>query len=85
MERSHQHFSPNLFHLRTGIADFLATGDGTIIPTADNPANIERLRGEGFHTICFGNSSNKSVAAPRAESWGEVYRLVHEHADALSS
>ena len=47
----------------------------------DNPANITRLRGEGFYTICFGNSSNKDVSAPRSESWSEVYRLVHEHAD----
>ena len=54
---------------------------GADIYIEDNPANIERLRGEGFHTICFGNSSNKSVAAPRAESWRDVYWLVHEHAE----
>ena len=54
---------------------------GADIYVEDSPANITRLRSEGFHTICFGNSSNKDVAAPRAESWDEVYRFVHEHAD----
>ena len=58
---------------------------GADIYVEDNPANITRLRGEGFHTICFGNSSNRDVAAPRAESWSEVYRLVHEHADVGSA
>ena len=56
---------------------------GADIYVEDNPANIARLRSEGFHTICFGNSSNRDVTAPRAESWDEVYRLVHEHADAV--
>ena len=56
---------------------------GADIFVEDNPANIARLRSEGFHTICFGNSSNRDVTAPRAESWSEVYRLVHEHADAV--
>jgi len=57
---------------------------GADIYVEDRPANITRLRGEGFHTICFWNSSNKDVGDPRAESWDEVYRLVHEHADAVS-
>ena len=56
---------------------------GADIYVEDSPANIERLRSEGFHTICFGNSSNTHVIAPRAESWDEVYRLVHEHADTV--
>ena len=56
---------------------------GADIYVEDSPANIERLRSEGFHTICFGNSSNKDVPAPRAESWDEVYRLVHAHAAAM--
>ena len=54
---------------------------GADIYIEDSPANIERLRGKGFHTICFGNSSNRDIPAPRAESWSDVYRLVHEHAD----
>lgn len=57
---------------------------GADIYVEDSPANIERLRRAGFHTICFGNSSNRDIAAPRAESWGDVYRLVHEHVDAAS-
>jgi len=57
---------------------------GADIYVEDNPANITRLRSEGFHTICFGNSSNRHVSHPRAESWSDVYRLVHEHADASS-
>jgi len=57
---------------------------GADIYVEDNPANIARLRSEGFHTICFGNSSNRQVTPPRAESWSDVYRLVHEHADASS-
>ena len=56
---------------------------GADIYVEDNPANIARLRNEGFHTICFGNSSNRDVTASRAESWSEVYRLVHEHVDAV--
>ena len=54
---------------------------GADIYVEDNPGNISRLRSEGFHTICFGNSSNRDVAPPRAESWSDVYRLVHEHAE----
>jgi beta-phosphoglucomutase-like phosphatase (HAD superfamily) len=54
---------------------------GADIYVEDRPANIERLRAKGFHTICFGNSSNRAVTAPRAESWAEVYRLVHEYAE----
>ena len=58
---------------------------GADIYVEDSPANIERLRSRGFPTICFGNSSNRNVTAPRAESWREVYRLVHEHAVAASA
>ena len=57
---------------------------GADIYVEDSPANIERLRRAGFHTICFGNSSNRDVTAPRAESWGDVYRLVHEHVHGVS-
>lgn len=44
----------------------------------DAPSNVEKLRSKGLFTICFANSTNKSVAAPRAENWQQVYELVHE-------
>ena len=37
---------------------------GADIYVEDNPANIARLRSEGFHTICFGNSSNRHFPSP---------------------
>jgi 5'(3')-deoxyribonucleotidase len=43
----------------------------------DGPANIERLRQKKLYAICFANSTNKSIAAPRAGSWKEVYTIVH--------
>ncbi len=46
----------------------------------DSPGNVERLRGKGFYTICFGNSTNHNVAEPRANSWQHVYELVCEWA-----
>ncbi|MPZ50771.1 MAG: 5'-nucleotidase [Dehalococcoidia bacterium] len=48
----------------------------------DSPDNVARLRAQGLFTICFGNSTNRHVAAPRADSWSEVYDLVHQHAEA---
>ncbi len=45
----------------------------------DSPENVESLRGKGFHTICFGNSTNTTVAGPRVKSWKEAYELIHEH------
>jgi 5'(3')-deoxyribonucleotidase len=52
---------------------------GADIYIEDAPDNIEKLRKKGLFTICFGNSSNKTVDPPRAESWREVYELVHQH------
>ncbi len=51
---------------------------GADIYIEDTPANVEQLRGKGFHTICFGNSTNRLVAPPRADSWSDVYALVHD-------
>lgn len=53
---------------------------GVNIFIEDSPKNVDLLRGEDVYTICFGNSTNKHVAEPRVESWGEVYDLVHEFA-----
>jgi 5'(3')-deoxyribonucleotidase len=44
----------------------------------DSPSNIEALRADGHPTIVFSNSTNRHLAAPRAESWAEVERLVSE-------
>ena len=49
---------------------------GADIYVEDSPSNVERLRHRGHYTICFGNSTNKHIADPRAASWDEVYRLV---------
>ncbi len=51
---------------------------GADIYIEDSPHNIEKLRSEGLHTICFANSTNTHIAPPRATTWEEVYRLVHE-------
>jgi 5'(3')-deoxyribonucleotidase len=51
---------------------------GADIYVEDNPQNIEALRQSGHQVICFGNSTNTHVASPRATSWAEVYRLIHE-------
>jgi beta-phosphoglucomutase-like phosphatase (HAD superfamily) len=48
----------------------------------DSPGNIEKLRAKGLHTICFANSTNRHIAEPRATSWEEVYRAVHDYAKA---
>jgi len=45
----------------------------------DSPPNVASLRAKGLYTICFGNSTNTQVAAPRVKSWKEAYELIHEH------
>jgi 5'(3')-deoxyribonucleotidase len=42
----------------------------------DAPINIESLRARGRHAICFGNSTNEHVTAPRANDWAEAYNLI---------
>lgn len=44
----------------------------------DSPANIAALRAAGHTAICFANSANKHVAAPRARKWDEVYALIRQ-------
>jgi 5'(3')-deoxyribonucleotidase len=51
---------------------------GADIYIEDNPGNIERLRERGLTTICFANSTNTQIAAPRAKTWHDVYDLIHE-------
>ena len=52
---------------------------GADIYIDDAPDNVERLRRHGHYAICFANSTNKAVPAPRAASWDEVYELVRAH------
>ncbi|MEI8033581.1 MAG: 5'-nucleotidase [Chlorobiaceae bacterium] len=49
---------------------------GADIYVEDTADNICQLRENGLYTICFANSTNRTVAAPRADSWQEVYDLV---------
>jgi len=42
----------------------------------DSPMNVENLRAQGCHTIVFGNSTNRGLPGPRAETWLDVERLV---------
>jgi 5'(3')-deoxyribonucleotidase len=42
----------------------------------DTPSNVIRLREQGCRTIVFTNSTNRSLAGPRADTWHEVDRLV---------
>lgn len=42
----------------------------------DSPENVEKLRADRHPTIVFTNSTNRSLAAPRADTWEQVYELV---------
>ena len=42
----------------------------------DSPDNIAALRAAGHYAICFANSANKGIEAPRARKWEEVYQLI---------
>jgi len=44
----------------------------------DSPVNIDALRRAGHFAICFANSANKQVEAPRARKWDEVYTLIKQ-------
>ena len=44
----------------------------------DAPSNIKQLREQGCYTIVFGNSTNRDMPGPRAETWQEVETLVME-------
>ena len=45
---------------------------GADIYIEDAPGNIKRLRERGLAAICFANSTNRDVAAPRANTWDDV-------------
>lgn len=49
---------------------------GADVYVDDAPHNIERLRSAGLDAICFGNSTNRTVAAPRAQSWPEAVAMI---------
>jgi hypothetical protein len=49
---------------------------GADLYVEDSPENVARLRDSGLYTVCFANSTNRDVSAPRAKSWEEVYELV---------
>lgn len=53
---------------------------GADVYVDDAPQNILALREKHFFTICFANSTNARIAAPRAQSWSQVYSLIHEYA-----
>ena len=44
----------------------------------DAPSNITQLRGQGYKTIVFSNSTNRGIEGPRAENWPEAEQLVLE-------
>jgi 5'(3')-deoxyribonucleotidase len=50
---------------------------GADIYVDDTPDAIDRLRAKDLYAICFANSTNKSIGQPRADSWDDVYELVH--------
>ena len=45
----------------------------------DSPRNVDQLRNAGHKTIVFANSTNRELAAPRANSWEEVEQLVSQY------
>jgi 5'(3')-deoxyribonucleotidase len=55
---------------------------GADVYVDDSPDNVRKLRDTGLYAICFANSTNEDVAPPRAESWEQVYKLVHARAEA---
>jgi len=57
---------------------------GADIYIDDSPMNVTNLRAQGLYTICFSNSTNRHLEAPRAETWEEVYELIHAQGDSVS-
>jgi hypothetical protein len=53
---------------------------GADVYIEDTPSNVARLRANELFTICFGNSTNRSISEPRATSWKHAYQLVHTEA-----
>jgi 5'(3')-deoxyribonucleotidase len=52
---------------------------GADIYVEDTADNVSQLRDKGLYTICFANSTNRHVSAPRAETWQEVYEMVNAY------
>ena len=44
----------------------------------DSPDNVEALRAAGHLCICFANSANRGIEAPRARNWEQVYELIKQ-------
>lgn len=42
----------------------------------DSPTNVEALRAAGKRVICYGNSTNEHIPAPRAKDWREIETMV---------
>jgi 5'(3')-deoxyribonucleotidase len=52
---------------------------GADIYVEDTADNVSLLRDKGLYTICFANSTNRDVSAPRAETWQEVYEMINAY------
>jgi 5'(3')-deoxyribonucleotidase len=53
---------------------------GADIYVEDSPSHVKRLRAAGHYVICFGNSTNRDIAAPKANTWEEVYKRIKKRA-----
>jgi 5'(3')-deoxyribonucleotidase len=49
---------------------------GADLYVEDSPSNVKKLRDDGHETIVFTNSTNRTLAAPRADTWPQVEALV---------
>jgi len=58
---------------------------GADVYLEDNPTNVGDLRSRGCDVIVVGNSTNRQVPGPRAETWHEVDSQVRERFDAWRS
>jgi len=54
---------------------------GADLYVEDSPDNVGQLRRDGYPTIVFSNSTNGHLPGPRADSWGDVERLVLDRLD----
>ena len=55
---------------------------GADVYIEDSPDNIRSLRALGCDVICFGNSTNVDIAAPRVTSWQAAEQIVRERFEA---
>jgi len=56
---------------------------GAHIYIEDAPNNVMALRDTDHITVCFANSTNTRVAAPRAKTWAGTYRIVRKLASEI--